>query len=156
MKLGVVGDSHGDQAALRKALAAAPPVDRWLHTGDWSQDAWVLDELSGLPVLAVAGNTDAASGRANDEELIDVAGHKLWLTHGHRYLAYGKNGLLERAKMLGADIIVYGHTHVPEAGYYGGKFLLNPGSVSRPRGGSKAGFAVLTLGQKIEAVFINI
>ena len=40
---------------------------------------------------------------------------------------------------------VFGHTHVPLCEYYGDALLINPGSPSRPRGGSKPCFAVLTL-----------
>ncbi len=158
MRIGIVGDSHGDHAALRRVLHANPLVDRWLHTGDWSQDAWLLAEESGLPVLAVAGNTDSPDGRAKEEELLNISGYEIWLIHGHRYLAYGKNALIEEAREVGADIVVYGHTHVPEAAWYGKILAINPGSPSRPRGGSKAGFAVLTLHpeEKPEVEFIYL
>ena len=49
------------------------------------------------------------------------------------------------AKELDQDIVVFGHTHVPLCEYYGDALLLNPGSPSRPRGGAKPSFAVLTL-----------
>ena len=43
------------------------------------------------------------------------------------------------------DIVIFGHTHVPVFKQISGIWLLNPGSPARPREGSHAGFAVLTL-----------
>ncbi|MCX7781368.1 MAG: metallophosphoesterase family protein, partial [Negativicutes bacterium] len=52
MRIGVISDTHGNATAIRKAVIAAGPVDMWLHAGDFSQDANVLADLSGLPVTA--------------------------------------------------------------------------------------------------------
>ena len=147
MRIGITGDTHGDFAAIRRVLHVSPPVDCWLHTGDFSQDALFLAKESGLSVQAVAGNTDSYVGRSEYERTLELAGRRLWLTHGHRYLAGGKGVLLDKARELGASIVVYGHTHVPEGQWYDDVLLINPGSPARPRGGSKAGFAVLILGE---------
>lgn len=149
MRLGITGDTHGDARALRQILTLAPPVDKWLHTGDHAQDANLLQRLTGLPVLRVLGNCDGAPGpeaAANVDEIFVEEGWRLWLTHGHRYMGHTRVAELAWwARQLEADIVVYGHTHVPMNEYYGETLLLNPGSPSRPRGGSSPSFAVLTL-----------
>jgi len=58
MNIGVISDTHGDAAAIRRVVAAVGPVDMWLHAGDYSKDANILAALTGLPVTAVAGNCD--------------------------------------------------------------------------------------------------
>lgn len=146
MKIGITGDTHGSQQTIRQILQLTPPVELWLHTGDYSQDANLLAALSGIPVIKVAGNCDLPEGRANPDEIFMQEGFNIWLTHGHRYFHH--NNVAELAwwaAKLEANIVVYGHTHVPMAKWYGDVLLVNPGSPVQPRGGSAPSFAVLTL-----------
>ena len=162
MRLGITGDTHGDMQAVRRLLAAAPPVDKWLHTGDYASDANLLQRLTGLPVLRVLGNCDGAPSEdapANVDEIFVEEGWRLWLTHGHRYMGHTRiQELPWWAKQLEVDIVIFGHTHVPLCEYYGDTLLLNPGSPARPRGGSRPSFAVLTLqqGQKPQVEFFEL
>ena len=159
MKLGLTGDTHGDVACIRKIVQLSPPVEKWLHTGDHAEDAAFLESQTGLPVLRVLGNCDYNSKEANIDEIFVVEGFRLWLTHGHRYMGHTRIAELAWwAKQLDVDIVIYGHTHVPMCQYYGDKLLINPGSPTRPRGGSKPSFAVLTLkeGAKPEVEFIEL
>ncbi|MDR2006161.1 MAG: YfcE family phosphodiesterase, partial [Acidaminococcales bacterium] len=138
MLIGVTGDTHGDTAALRR-LAARADVSEWLHTGDFYRDALFLRELSGLPVEAVAGNNDFALDHFAYNKIILRGGSKIWLTHGHKY-----RDLLAENQRMNADIIVYGHTHVPDIFRREGVLFINPGSPAFPRRGSAKGYAVLT------------
>lgn len=159
MKIGIAGDTHGNIQAVRKILQKAEPVEYWLHTGDHGRDAIYLSEKSGLPILAVQGNCDRNDEGFNIDEFIFLEGKNIWVTHGHRYLhGTDTQELVWWAHRLEADIVVFGHTHVPMVKWYGDVLLINPGSASRPRGGSEAGFAVLTLkeGVKPEVEFINL
>ena len=46
---------------------------------------------------------------------MQVGKNKLFVTHGHAYgVKSGLGRLAERAKTLGADVVLYGHTHIPE------------------------------------------
>ena len=56
----------------------------------------------------------------------------------------GIDALQEAAGEQGADIAVYGHTHVAEISL-GDIFVLNPGSVARPRDESQGSFLLLDL-----------
>jgi putative phosphoesterase len=91
--------------------------------------------------------------------LLEFEGWHIWLTHGYKYLQDGGlDDLVWWGKNFGVQIVVFGHTHVPLFKKVQGIYLFNPGSPSRPRGGSKAGFGVLTLkkGVEPEAQFIHL
>ena len=158
MKIGIIGDTHGSQQAIRKALQLLPPVELLLHTGDYAPDANLLETLTGLPVIKVSGNCDSPTS-ANPDEIFEKEGFNIWLTHGHKYFHHGEIGELAWwAHRLETSIVVYGHTHVPMAKWYGDVLLINPGSPARPRGGSKPSFAVLTLhaGEKPQVEHIEL
>ena len=130
------------------------------------------------PVIAfVRGNGDPSSfpvsydiGRMNpnartllkgtvlvpDSLILEVNGHKLLLVHGHQQgVDYGYNKLGLDAKLKGASVALHGHTHIPVFEQRGDFTFINPGSTSRPRGGSPASFAILTADDKfIDAAFL--
>ncbi|MDO4179132.1 MAG: metallophosphoesterase [Phascolarctobacterium sp.] len=159
MKIGLVSDTHGNVQMMRKIVKEAPPVELWLHAGDHWQDANILAGLFGLRVVAVQGNTDPRSEDVKLDEFLEIEGFKVWLTHGHRYIeGDAKSSIGFWAKQLEQDICVYGHTHIPMNEYYGENLLVNPGSPSRPLGGSKPSYAVLTLtrGEKPRVEFYTL
>lgn len=146
MKIGVMSDTHGDVAAIRRAVVAAGPVDFWLHGGDYSQDSNFLAEFSGLPVTAVKGNCDGPT-EAKVDEYVDAGPVKIWLTHGHRYSAKGRVAELTWwGSKYGVQAVIYGHTHIPEISCQQDILIFNPGSPSRPRGGSKASCGIVEIG----------
>jgi putative phosphoesterase len=52
---------------------------------------------------------------------------------------------------VGADVVVFGHTHVPMKRMVMGKLIVNPGSVGQPRDRDpRASYAVLTIGKDVE------
>lgn len=145
MRIGIMGDTHGSSFSIQQAVAAADPVDFWLHTGDFYRDAMLLSAFTGLSVTAVAGNCDGRS-EAKPDEFIEVEGYRIWLTHGHRYgVKSGLNELCDWARRYEADIVVFGHTHQAEILNEAGLLLLNPGSAAMPRQGKKRTIGVLEL-----------
>jgi putative phosphoesterase len=115
-----------------------------LHAGDVG-DPQVLDRLGGIaPVVAVHGNDDPEDTRRMLPGwcLISLHGHRILLWHGHfpdpeeeqarRADPWG--GKLERiachGRDAGADIVVYGHTHVPMTYRYEDILLINPGALA--------------------------
>lgn len=103
----------------------------------------LLGEL-GEDICCVAGNCD----RPEDAERLgfplhegyysfDAGERRLVLTHGH---IYNERRLPPLEK---GDILVCGHSHVKEAKRLkNGAFLVNPGSLSRPRDGLRGSYAV--------------
>lgn len=146
MKIGVISDTHGDLAAIRRAVSALGYVDCWLHAGDYSKDRFYLADLSGVPVYAVQGNCDMDEDTALVDEYITVENKKIWLTHGHKYEAKNREKeLVWWSKQYNVDIVVYGHSHVPRNLNEEDILIFNPGSPSRPRGGSKQSCGLLTI-----------
>ena len=147
MLVGIISDTHGDAAAIER-VAAHPAAQRaavWLHAGDVAPDAGYLEKLLSKKVYAVAGNCDWPNPNVKDECVLTLAGHKIFLTHGHSYGVRYTTGLFRDAALaVGADIAVYGHTHVVERSI-GVLTVLNPGSAARPRDGAEGSFMVAEL-----------
>ena len=135
MRIGVIGDTHGDVYCMEKAAKAAGLVDLWLHTGDFYRDGMWLASRSGVPVTVVAGNCDGR-GEAKPDEFVEVAGYRIWLTHGHRHgVKRNLDDLRDWARRYEADIVVYGHTHQADILQEPECLFFNPGSASLPRHG---------------------
>jgi putative phosphoesterase len=135
MRIGVMSDTHGDQAAVRQAMKAVGHVDMWLHAGDYSQDARYLAKLVTVPVFAARGNCDGQA-TAKIDEFIEVAGKRIWLTHGHRYgVKQGIRELVQWSRQYEMDAVIYGHTHVPDNQWDEQLMIFNPGSAAQPRSG---------------------
>lgn len=132
MRIGVVSDTHGNLARAGKLIREMGELDLLLHAGDYYRDAAALAGMLNLPVRAVVGNCDLGA-REPAEECIEVAGWRLFLCHGHRYrVKLGYLPLFYRAQEIGADLVVFGHTHRAEEFTRGGIRFLNPGTAGIP------------------------
>ena len=136
-RLVVVSDSHGNPAALRRAIASVPDANAVFFLGDGIRDLLqVREEFPGLRFYPVAGNCDFQRSYPT-EGLVPFEGRLIFYTHGHLYgVALGPEQLQ-----------LTGHTHRPliVPGERDWPAALNPGSCSRPRGPEGPTFAVLTL-----------
>ena len=122
MTLLVLSDSHGRSDRIDEAIRRVRP-DGILFAGDGLRDLTRLEIPEGCPLWAVAGNCDWLSSpliiggrdfQPETEELITVEGIRILLTHGHKYdVKSGPTRAIYRAMELEADILVYGHTHIP-------------------------------------------
>ncbi len=147
MKVGIMSDSHGNTMAIDAALRQAGRVDHWLHAGDCISDAEYLQLASDTAVTMVAGNCDWPGTSVPGEALVELGGHRIFLTHGHLYgVRYTIEALQEAAAERGADVAVYGHTHVADI-TPGAVLVLNPGSVARPRDEALGSFLLLELSE---------
>lgn len=137
MLLVVLADTHL-RAGLRsrlsdKAMAVISGVDAILHAGD-VMSPQALDELQQIaPVHAVLGNNDALlADRLPERLVVDLGGLQIALVHD----AGRREGRVARLAQWfpGADLVVFGHSHVPwhEVGP-GGQVSFNPGSPTERR-----------------------
>jgi putative phosphoesterase len=129
MRLLVISDTHGNFPLAFKACSVAEPFDALVHLGDGGDDAALLENVLDEEVIRVAGNCDFGSSSPR-ELLWECAGKKMLLVHGD---AYGvKNGLgrLEkRAREVGADAVLFGHTHRATVTTLSGILAVNPGTL---------------------------
>ncbi|MDA8235449.1 MAG: metallophosphoesterase [Clostridia bacterium] len=150
MKIGIISDTHQNLQLAQKAIEHMGPVDLLLHGGDHYRDALKLAEETGLPVKAVIGNCDMSDGPT--EEILDLDGLRILLTHGHRYgVKFGLDKLYYRVREVEAQIAVFGHSHVPVEEWVEGILLFNPGSVGSPRGlGGKSTYGIIYINEDKE------
>ncbi|HEV8222621.1 MAG TPA: metallophosphoesterase family protein [Streptosporangiaceae bacterium] len=132
MNVVVLADTHGPRRWKHCPPAVAPylrAADLILHAGDVCT-AGVLDELSGYaPVRAVRGNNDgpdvAAWGAPGTLEL-DLAGLPVAMIHDSGP-AKGRAARLRR-RFPAAQLVVFGHSHIPLDETAEGIRIFNPGS----------------------------
>ena len=100
-----------------------------MHAGDWVS-ASVLDELEVLgPVLGVWGNNDGDDLRSRLPEVAraEIDGVRVAVVH-ETGAATGRERRMDAA-FPDADLLVFGHSHIPwDTVTPGGLRLLNPGS----------------------------
>ena len=136
----VMSDSHGNERAIRNALASEPQADAVIHLGDGAAEALRVAQEDTRPWHIVRGNCDLGEA-VPVNKTVTLGGAALYLTHG--YAERVKSGLLTltytaREKEVAAAL--YGHTHIPDAAFHEGMLLLNPGSI-----GSTGNYAVLEI-----------
>ena len=146
MNLLLVSDTHGKLKNLRTLLGRVKHADLLLHMGDAEGDEDEIRSFAGCPVEFVRGNCDTFS-REPFDKVLDISGHRIFMTHGHRYgVGYSLDALCQAAREAGADIALFGHTHQPEQITDGELILVNPGSLSKPRQeGHKPTYALLEI-----------
>lgn len=132
MRILILSDSHGDIKSMKSAVERTNP-NQIIHLGDCWEDTAALKVLFPyIPLAQVPGNCDAYdfSARGPEQLLLTLDGHKVMITHGHRY--HVKSGLLAlgyAAREVGAELCLFGHTHRQTLETFDGLTLLNPGSI---------------------------
>lgn len=135
MLIGVISDTHRYVWTIEKTIDKMHDADMIIHLGDNVQDVFEIEKYFKRKIIYVKGNCDFSSEVPN--EIIEtIEGIKFLITHGHRYeVKYDISRLKERAQEVGADIVLYGHTHVSLISYEDGIWFINPGSPSISRDG---------------------
>ncbi len=136
MRILVVSDTHGDIRNLTEAIRTNSSAEVVIHCGDGADE---LEEAKKMfpnrMFISVRGNCDLFS-QSPDTQSITLEGKRIFVTHGHLYNV--KRDLLNLkfgAKEAQADIVIFGHTHIPLELFDDGVYYLNPGSL-RGYGGS--------------------
>ncbi|WP_235750531.1 metallophosphoesterase family protein [Nigerium massiliense] len=133
----MLSDTHAPRRwkALPGALVPAlSTADVILHAGDVCTPE-VLDELAAFaPVHVVLGNNDGpavAAWGAPERLELDLDGLAVGMVHDSG-AKQGRGRRMRRA-FPGADLVVYGHSHIPVDAVENGVHLFNPGSPTDPR-----------------------
>jgi len=158
MLVGLIADTHipfRRRYLPPEVFTAFKNVDLILHAGDLNVPQ-VLDVLTTIaPVVAVAGNGDEGLvERLGVSKTFTLGEYVVGLTHGH--LGNEKN-TPERAlnAFPEADVIVFGHSHIPYVNYHGGTLLVNPGSPTDKRRQPHFSVGLLHLKETISAEIIR-
>lgn len=133
----IFSDSHGRNENMLNVIAHYPEVDAIFHLGDIEGGASTLRQAVNCAVCIVRGNCDFTP-ELPETRIVDFWGKKIAMCHGHRHLYCGGTDVLKYwGQEQGADIVMFGHTHVPYLEQGGTLTLLNPGSISKPRQSTK-------------------
>jgi putative phosphoesterase len=147
----IVSDIHGkldrlnELIAYRQKMLASGEVLNVIFLGDGLNDLFSCREYDNIICHTVRGNCDAGVYFSPYGEeipiyrVVTLGKYKLFLTHGHTLsVKYGRDELIREALRQGADIALFGHTHVPTLEYIEGGsvrgadrelVLFNPGSL---------------------------
>ena len=153
MKLMIASDIHGSAFWCRKLLAVMEEEkpDKMVLLGDLLYhgprnalpDEYAPQVVAAMlnrvknRLICVRGNCEAEVDQMMLEfpvlgecALIYAGKRTIYATHGHQMF------LNEIPNLLPGEVLLYGHTHVPQCEKKNGLWYVNPGSVSIPKGGS--------------------
>ena len=156
MLLGVISDTHKDISYIRKAIEKLKSMDIIIHLGDNVEDIKEIEKVFKGTIINVKGNCDFFN-EVPGEIAIVLEGKKLLITHGHKYGV--KDNLIKlrcRALELRADLVLYGHTHIPKVDFEEGIFFVNPGSTTFPKNGISSVASIEINGSKINPTILEI
>lgn len=146
MKLLILSDTHGRVDRLAKVLKLHADADAILFLGDGLSDI----ARSGIDIgklFCVRGNCDGfsvGSGIYSPNELsLCFDGFNILMMHGHLHgVKSGIDRAVYYAEEKGADILLFGHTHIPCESYLPDTakpmYLFNPGSLGAGQGGTSS------------------
>jgi len=164
MKLFVFSDIHGSRTALEAAFAAfdreradaAAVLGDYLNHGprnpipegyDPPRTAELLNARREL-LLPIRGNCDSEV----DQMMLDfpmlaeystvfLGARRVFMTHGH---VLGPDRL---PPLPAGSLFLCGHSHVPMAETRGGIAVMNPGSITLPKGGAPRTYGIVEEGR---------
>lgn len=155
MRVLVFSDSHGSNYNLRKVLDKAS-ADYLIFLGDGLREVRnLIKSYPKIKFLSVKGNCDF-DPEALETDIVTIDGVRILFTHGHNFnVRYTTETLINAAKKINADVVLYGHTHIAEKTYLDGLYVINPGSCSRSREGGNS-YAALDIerGQILPSIII--
>jgi putative phosphoesterase len=135
MKILVLSDSHGKVQQMA-AIAELERPDLIMHLGDHASDLERFAELLKLRLptticTGVTGNDFRDISAQPERQLLNLYGHKFFLIHGHQYgVKRSLDSIIYAAQEYEADVLLFGHTHIPHLSKIGELTILNPGAAN--------------------------
>ena len=157
MIVAVVSDTHRKMTYIEKVKKVVQEADILIHLGDNTDDIELLEDGFKGRVYGVRGNCDI-SKKYPEEQVIDVEGKKIFFTHGHNYgVKSSYTSIYCKGMEIGADVVLFGHTHQTFMEEYRDIIFVNPGSVSMPNlRGRYVVFLDVQQGKKVQVNFKEI
>jgi putative phosphoesterase len=155
MKLGFMSDTHGGFENTVLALELLKDCHQICHIGDVlyhgprndipaTYNPKKLVELlkNRTDIIYVRGNCDAdvdemvlEKDLSTKSRVVTFDNYRFYLVHGYEETEEER---IQKAKELGCQVVVSGHTHVKVLKEQDGVILLNPGSTTIPKDGSSS------------------
>ncbi|WP_350344891.1 phosphodiesterase [Proteinivorax tanatarense] len=152
MKVGIISDTHGVVDSWEKVYSKYLTFsDLIIHCGDvlyhgprnpivtgYNPKA-LAEKLNDVkvPIVFAKGNCDAEVDQMvlnhplqSPYTIMIISGRKILATHGHD-IDYCER--LKLAQKFNLDVMITGHTHIPEIYKEKGTVFLNPGSIALPK-----------------------
>lgn len=142
MRILVLSDSHGNVENMARCVELTQP-NAILHLGDWPAGRrGSAPALSGHPSAGRPGQLRL--GRCGQPRgLTEYGGVRILLMHGHtRSVKASTLSAIYAAKEMGAQILLFGHTHRPLVDYDGSLWVMNPGTIGR---GNPCTYGIITI-----------
>jgi putative phosphoesterase len=132
MRIGVISDTHG---LLRpEVFEAFRGVDHILHSGDIGGEEVLRDLAAIAPVTACAGNVDDfRCGPAGETARAELGGLRFLLVHILDRPQRPRPEVLDEMRRAPADVVLFGHSHLPHDEHLGGVWYFNPASAGPRR-----------------------
>ena len=171
MKIGVMSDTHGSLTYFEKALDVLSDCDVLIHGGDilyhgprndipeGYNPKGLISKINSLDNIIIArGNCDADVDQMvinhpiqSPYVMSQFGETRIVTTHGY---TDSKEDTINKAKSMGADILILGHTHVKELYLDENLVVLNPGSTSIPTDGTHS-VAIIDIIQSEDEIDMN-
>ncbi len=155
LKIGVISDTHGSFHFFEMAMKYLKDCDKIIHAGDilyhgprndipgGYNPKELAEKINKLDnIIFAKGNCDSDVDQMvinhpiqSPYTLLEANNLSILITHGY---TKSKEDMIEEAKKFKANILIYGHTHKKELEKYDSLIVLNPGSTSIPKDGSRS------------------
>lgn len=155
MKIGLISDTHDSLPAEVHNIFSG--VDIIFHAGDIGSEE-ILTELNSIaPVKAIYGNMDTFPlvSRLRHIDFHTINEKSFCLIH---MIGSPRSFAFQLFKMnKKADVVIYGHSHIPEHTIYQNIHFINPGSASKPKTSMNGSVGILTIdGDKLNIEFVYL
>lgn len=132
MRIGIISDTHGKlDPAVREHFAG---VNRILHAGDVGDESILLELAEIAPVTAAAGNIDGfACGSAGLDARARIADLNFFVLHILGRPSRPSEQFTKAMQQQRADVVIFGHSHLPHNEKRGGYWFFNPASAGPRR-----------------------
>lgn len=136
MRILVLSDMHNRKSNFEKVLEKHNDINIVFFLGDGADDAEEISTFfTGKTFHILSGNCDFLS-KYPSKGIFSVNGVKILATHGHTYSVKStREHLFKAAKLEGAKIALYGHTHIQCEEYRDGIYLICPGALGNSPSG---------------------
>jgi hypothetical protein len=151
-----MSDTHRYNWVIEEAVRRMGKVDMIIHLGDNVQDVAEVGKYFDGRIISVRGNCDTS--KAAPSELVEeIGGRKFLITHGHKYdVKTTLTRLKFRALEVGADVVLFGHTHIAGIAFEDGIWFINPGSPAVPRDSLFSVALVKLDGEHVKASIVEL